>query len=301
MGRYLKPLRRLALLAALAWAGYMVLFVEPSQCKDAVADATVVEICEPVPVTSVQVLFVAVVVGLLVLPEVNELEIAGLIKLRTRVAQAEAEVAEVRAQLAQFEASAAAQAVSGSLAASTTQINLHLAERQRATGLATQSLIGDPSSFTGAAEEVVEEVGEPAVRAVTAGLLGLAQTIPEFDGEVAVVGYTFAEDGEHLEPTHDVFGAQPDLLLQATALANDDALWDGALLAQTADSWIIAAPSFTADEEPVGALAATLTPTVDAPGDEDPPEEVIAAVEVAAETYARLLVDLLGEQPPEAG
>lgn len=66
----------------------MVLFVEPTQCRDVVAESAVVQICEPLAVSSPLVLLVALIVALLLMPELSELELAGLVKLRARVARA---------------------------------------------------------------------------------------------------------------------------------------------------------------------------------------------------------------------
>lgn len=288
--------RRGALVAVLLWAAYMVLFVQPTHCRDAVADTTVVQVCEPVAVSSPAVLVVALVVALLVLPELNELELAGLVTLRRRVAETQTDVAELRAQVVHWQAAAESQALAGSTAGASAQVHVSIG-RDHSTAAAIESQQGAPGEPVALPLVPATVVGSAAVVAFRAGLLGLDDVLPSVGVNVALVGFTLAEDGGHLEATHDVFPAPPELLDRADELLNDDWPIEGNMLATAEDGWIVASPAYNDDGEVIGALAAIFTPPPDPGGIEgDPFEELAAAVEVAAAAYARLLIDLLGEQ-----
>lgn len=97
------------------------------------------------------------------------------------------------------------------------------------------------------------------------------------------------------------FPAPAALLEQATSLLNAHWPLDGPLVANENGGWIVIAPAESADGEKMAALAAILTSVPDPDTvDGDPFDDVAAAVDVAANAFARLLIDLLGEQPIKA-
>ncbi|MBO0827404.1 MAG: hypothetical protein J2P24_06445 [Streptosporangiales bacterium] len=68
----------------------VVLFVvQPSICKDTIAGTKVVHVCEPVGVTSAPALLVLIALVLLLLPEMSEVSVTGLLTLKRKADQAE--------------------------------------------------------------------------------------------------------------------------------------------------------------------------------------------------------------------
>lgn len=158
-----------------------------------------------------------------------------------------------------------------------------------------------------------EEVGEGALVAFSAGLVGLSATLPKMPGdssESVLVGLTLTAERDGLEATHDPDEAKPDLVERAVHLLNEDFPPRGGVLAVGVDGWIFASPACDGAGGLVGALVAIVSPPpVDAEDLADPSsgaaagsESMAAALDVAADGYARLLIDLLGEQAlPPAG
>jgi hypothetical protein len=278
----------------LAW-----LIGPPVQCRDAATDTGVYEVCEPVSLTSPVFWVLLVLAGLLLVPDFAEVQLGGILGLRREIAEAQTEIAHVQRDVAQLQlaaARAAASAVSAAAAqaASSAELESHLhfhLERQAETAAAVQA--------AKAAQPVVGTRRLPGVyasAAMHAGMLGLAGFFPQWCGPVQVLGLTLGRDG--FEATHDYFGVRkPDrdrimaLLAEPTSEVSVDI---------DARSWVTASRAVDDDGRVVGALGVVVSPPDIPFGQDVPPhrlEELAAAVETAARTYARLLVDLLGERP----
>ncbi len=175
-------LSRALILVVLAWSAYMLLFEQPERCRDELTEAGVaVEVCAPLESTAPEVLLGLLVIGLLLLPELTELEVGGVVTLRRAVAEARGEATQARAEAAearlvstQLAAQVSSQltanptAVAG--AASNTTINNYLQARE--TAEAQQQLTS--GTTPPAAVPVMPTLGESTLVAFTAGLTGLA-------------------------------------------------------------------------------------------------------------------------------
>jgi hypothetical protein len=271
----------------------------PVQCRDAATDTGVYEVCEPVSLTSPVFWVLLVVAGLLLVPDFAEVQLGGVLGLRRDLAETQTKIALVQRDLTELNltaARAAASAVSATAAqaASTADVESHLhlhLERQAETAAAVQAA---RAAQPGMAARRLP--GVYASAAMHAGMLGLAGFFPQWCGPVQVLGLTLGKDG--LEVTHDYFGVRgPErdrimaLLAEPTGEVSVDV---------DQHSWVTASRALDDDGRVVGALGVVLSPT-ELPSRRDIRqerlEELAASVETAARTYARLLVDLLGERP----
>jgi hypothetical protein len=304
---------RRCVLALLLVAGPVVLvLVQPQRCYDQVAGDRVVETCEPLPAGSPVVLGYLLLVGALLLPEVADLEIAGVFKLRRQIAEARADAAEAKDAVLRLTAEnrAVALATGGDATGGTSTVLVNIG-RDVATAAALLDARGEATPeqpFLEELEPVWEDTGEAALVAFRAGMLGLGSMIPvPFGGlgDVRVLGFTIGDAGDHFELTHDPSGVGEGSAARTLDLLNEDWPPQGSIRALGSDVWIFTAPATDAQGRLVGALAVLLPLSQETDvaalldGDDEPDlvEELAAAVEVAAEAYARLLIDLLGERP----
>jgi hypothetical protein len=307
--------RRVLLAIVLVAGPVALLWAEPQRCSDQVAGDVVLETCEPLAVESPLVLGYLLLVGALLLPEVADLEVAGVFKLRREIAEARADATEAKAAVLRLttESVAVALAKGGDATGGTSTVHVNIG-RDVATAAALSDARGESSPEQPLLEElepVWEDTGEAALVAFRAGMLGLSWILPAPYGDpadVRVVGFTIGESGDQFELTHDPSGVGEGLATRALGLLNEDWPPAGSIRALGADGWIFAAAATDAQRRLIGALAAVLPPPRPAelaalPDDEvgrDEVEHFAAAVEVAAEAYARLLIDLLGERPGQA-
>lgn len=298
------------IVVVLAGAAYLLLAEKPERCGDQLTDdGQKVEVCAPIEATSPEALLVVLVIGLLLLPELTELEVGGVVTLRRAVAeangqatQARAEAAEARLASAQLAARVEARLTANPTAtANPTVYNIVQAQQ---TAEAQQELAGAAGRGGRDGAPVVPTLGESSLVAFTAGLVGLATHLPRVDEtvEVSVLGLTLADNRQDLEATHNPFDV-PDLLVtRAEQLLNDPDMRPGDVVtAMEPEGLLVATLALVGEEQVVGGLAAVLQPApsvAEATGD-DPLDELAAAVRIAAGGYAQLLVDLLGEQPIE--
>ena len=307
--------RRLVLAVFLIGGPVTLLLAQPQRCYDQVAGDVVLETCEPLPVQSPLVLGYLLLVGALLLPEVAELEVAGVFKLRRQIAEARAEAAEAKEAVLRLTAEnrAVALARGGDATGGTSTVLVNIG-RDVATAAALSDARDEPSLGQPLLEElepVWEDTGEAALVAFRAGMLGLPGILPAPYGDpadVRVVGFTIGESGDQFELTHDPSGIGEGLAARVLGLLNEDWPPQGSVRALGSDGWIFTAPATDAQRRLVGALAAVLPPPPhpevaafsDEDGGPDLVEQFAAMVEVAAEAYARLLIDLLGERPGSA-
>lgn len=290
--------RRALLVALIGGAAYTLTQDHPRRCHDEVSDgAQVVSVCEPIATTSPEAFVWIVAVGLLLLPELSELEIAGVLKLKRQVEQAQGEAAEARIEAAHAQLAAAQLATQ----VATQQTNV-TANNQQALTLTIQTAEAQrilAGTDQPPARISTPTVGQSALVAFNAGMLGLEQLIePPPGSQVAVVGFTVAEDGS-LEAIHNPYGVKDAMLDRAAGLLNDPGLQPSEVLSAIApDGWVVATLALTTPGELIGGLAVVLQPT---PAFEDITDEPLgpvgAQLRVAAGAYGQLLVGLLGEQP----
>jgi hypothetical protein len=300
---------RILIVSVLAGSAYLLLFENPQRCGQQLSDAgQAVRVCAPLEVTSPQALLVLLVIGLLLLPELAEIEIGGVLTLRRAVAEAKGEATQARTEAAEARLASAQLAAqvtqltahTASAAAATSTTNIYL-EQARQTAEAQAQLQSEVPSQPSAA--VTTTPGQSSLVAFTAGLVGLAHSLPRLDEGVgvAVVGTTLTEDGLALEATHDPFDVEQHLLELAERLLNGTDLRPGEVVAAFEPGALVVASLAAIDGEVVGGLAAVLRPrpSVEATAGDQHLDEFYAAVRIAAGAYAQLLVDLLGEQPTE--
>ncbi len=276
--------------AVIAW-----LVGPPEVCREAVAGSQVVTICEPISVASPVVLLGLLLIGLLLVPDLAEVQIAGVLGLRRDVEEARAALAVTQRQVAEMQVAsiASSRADAESVAEVESHVHVHV-ERQAETAAAVQAArAGGPTEVSRTGP------GGYALAALHAGMLGLAGFFPAWCGPVQVLG--LSEDPEQgWVVTHDWFGVRSRFAERAVRLMREP----GEAVAVDIDdeAWVAGCLATDDDGRVVGALAVVLDPQLPTPqsGDldlaQDRMESLAAAVETAARTYARLLVDLLGER-----
>lgn len=298
------------IVVVLAGVAYLLLAEKPERCGDQLTDdGQKVEVCTPIEATSPEALLVVLVIGLLLLPELTELEVGGVVTLRRAVAeakgqatQARAEAAEARLASSQLAARVEARLTANpSATANPTVYNIFQAQQ---TAEAQQELAGADDARGPAGAPVAPSLGESSLVAFTAGLVGLAAQLPPVDEkvQVSVVGLTLANNRQELEATHNPFDVPDGIVARAEQLLNEADMRPGDVVtAVELSALLVVTLALVGGEQVVGGLAAVLRPApslADATGD-DPLDELGAAVRIAAGGYAQLLADLLGEQPVE--
>ena len=271
----------------------------PEQCKEAATDTRVVEVCEPISVTSPIVWVVLLGAGLLLVPDFAEVQLGGVLGLRREIVETQERVAGVQRDLAQMSL-AMARAAAGAASSAAAQaesfaeveqhLHLHM-ERQAATAAAVEAAQTERPVLPGR-----RSPGVYASAAMHAGMLGLGGLFPPWCGPVQVVGLTPDDGG--LEITHDYYGVRAAYLDRVRALLAEPGEVSVDL---DEDAWVATCAALDDDGQAVGAVGVVLD-ELEPPADgqdlsTERLEELAAAVETAARTYARLLVDLLGERP----
>ena len=284
-GQILRWARRLLVLLLVAWAMWLLWRQGvPTSCRQAVAGSNVVSVCSPMATTDPRAVLFVVAIGLLLLPDVKELEVAGLFTLRRRVDEVKQDAYELKQELASIRSEANANAVAHN------QTIFNVDTRQEQTGRALAEVEGGDGVF-----DEDEEVGAYAQLAFEAGLFGLTTLLPANADDVRLIGYTVGDDGR-LEPT---FSTGDGTAVEQVDLNN---LTDLVNRKSPREPTIAILPGTYAvfdfaelDEGLVGALAVVITG--DLVEDTDLLNSLASAVAVAAGAYGQLLTDLLGEQP----
>lgn len=297
-----KTIRRV-LLGLLVVLG--VIFVSggpPQVCQDAVTENAAiqsgkVELCGPVGLTDLRVALFAFAAALLLIGELSELEIAGVVSLKARVAEARAEAAEVRAEVARLRASADARSTA------TAVTNVYTHGRPADTAEALDRAERGELSITGADVQPLTARVDPGVAAAAAfsvAFAGLRTLLPSWTADAAVIGYTLTAEGTFARHA-DSRAEQAEIDACAALLDEDGATsW----LDVSPERWLAAVSVGDDTGAPMGAIAVVLR-TPPGPGEvadeRRAHEDLETAVEVLGTIYARLLIDLLGERAPIAG
>lgn len=292
---------RRALIVVLLF-GSAVLLVDghAQQCRDAAVGDTseTITLCEPLTATSPEVLLVLLLVGLLLLPELSELEIAGVLTLKRAVEQAQSDAGEAKAEATEAKQALTQVAAQVSQLQAVQSVSVTVTNQAAETAQAHQLL---NAGGGGAAGAPVPTVGESSLVAFNAGLSGLADLLPPLAEGVgmSVVGLTLTEDGKAVEATQNPFGVDDPTVELIERLLND--VEPGQTITGVGvNALVLGALALTEDGEVVGGLAAVLQPPppVESMG-EDPLEPLDVRVRIAAAAYAQLLTDLLGEPPSQ--
>lgn len=253
-----------------------------------------VQVCEPMGLSDPRVALYLIVAALLLLPEVSELELYGVVTLRRRLEEAREEARELKEEITRIRTQASA--LSHANAASRTDINLNVRQFQTASAL-DDVTTGDMGPF-----EPDEEVGAYAQMAFQAGLAGLPQLLPAWGQDATLIGYTLGEDGR-LERTYQIGDDYDDATLGDLDRRANQRPYETGITVRP-QCWTAMAYAMD-DGAPVGALA-VLVPGEDlaleeAAGAGDEWETLAASAEAVARAYARLLIDLLNERPARSG
>ncbi len=291
--------RRLAAVALVAWGGWMLLFGRVADvCRDEVADSKVVQVCEPIALTDPRLVWVVLAVLLLLLPDVSELELAGVLSLKRAVAQVEGQAEQLRGE-------------AHKLRLMTTQLNQQRVEQGQGQGQGQAvynifpqdlgpkltSFLDDVASNDTTAMTEDEELGGYTSLVISSALTGmLNEVFAAWSGRVNLIGWVRLEDGTY-EPWYLVATVNGDIAaLAQTHVTDGDPFGD--LLVTVGDD-VVVVTAFTATP---GAGPATLRVlgalSVLVESDEEPTEEELedlgAKAEAAAGAYGLLLLRVLG-------
>ncbi|MGL5817992.1 MAG: hypothetical protein ACRCYR_10540 [Phycicoccus sp.] len=269
--------RRLLVVLLVAAAGMaFVVTGVPEVCQDAAVGGRVTEVCEPMAPTDPRALLYLLVLGLLLLPEVNEVEVAGVLAVRHRLDEVRDEALELRAELAHIRTQAAAV----SLATASSRNHIVIDNRQRAAWLADGSA-GPPPGHALLDEAALAE------SALRIGLAGLPSVLPVDSGPATFVGFTTGATG-CLEPTHVTGDVGDALVAWMTDAVNESPASSGVI--DVGRPEVVAFAHSTLTGGPRCALAVVLAEPVVPAGVWF--DDLLAAVGVAARAYARLVADL---------
>jgi hypothetical protein len=254
-------------------------------------DGAAVRLCETMRLGDPRAALYVLLAALLLFPEVNELEIGGVLTLRRRLDQMGGEARELKSELAEIRSQAFA--LSQSAASNRTEVNTTIVGRPEETG----ELLAEAST---APHDETADVNAAAYAqlAFVAGVTGLPQALPAIATGSTVLAYTPSETGQ-LEV--NAASTQPTTLEvePVTRLVNEDP--PEPRVQRMSDCWAVTAPVLDARQRLLGAVAVLLDPAMPGVPDGATPtaaeaEEMGALAELAAQVYRRLLVDLLGER-----
>lgn len=272
----------------------------PVVCSQQVPSGTTVsvEICEAASVADPRFLLLVLAIGLLLLPELAEIEVAGVLKVRKQVKEAKEEVSGLSTELGHIRAqilTTAVAAANSNSRASVENYNL-FPERFTDVSRALKEVAGDGGDF-----DAGEERGVYAAIAFEAGFYGLTRYLPDRMMPAVVAGYVF-DDNEKLAlysvATHgDGIGESEAAQRMAAAPR-----MTGVFLYEREDEYVVTAPACDDEGLVVGALAVRM-PTSAAALDQGDGGDTVGTVELMANAFARLLIDVMGDRPrkPPAG
>lgn len=295
-----KWVRRVLVIVLLALAARELLVDGlPRVCEEQVAEGAVVTVCHAMGVTDPRVGLFLLAVGLLLLPDLSELEVAGVVKLQRKVDAARTEVAElsgelvgVRNQISSLTAAHAASAAQSSSSGNT--VSLTVTAQAAETGAALQDIDSGDTTIL----EPAEEEGTFGLLAFDAGMRGLLGLLPGAGEGGAVVGMTFDDNGDLT--WHAQTGADVDRHVVEQLISQARERPDNLRIRTDGEWWTSTAPATVAEGQ-VGAVGVLLPHD---PEDSDDSreeatrraDEVGESTELVAGTYGRMLVALLGEQ-----
>ena len=168
-------------------------------CRDEVAGSTVVQVCDPAGATDPRILWVLLVVVLLLLPDVSELELAGVLSLKRAVAQVGGQAQQLSGEV---------QRVSAALSAVTQQFAVQITAQGQGQGQTQQLVVQMPpaaqvENFFNDIESndvstltAEEEVGGYASLAFASAMSGmLAELFGPWAHRANLVGWVGQPDG----------------------------------------------------------------------------------------------------------
>ena len=179
-------------------------------CHDELAGEKVMKVCSPMGATDPRVGLWLLTLVLLLLPDLSEIEIGGVLKLRRVVEETKQEAETLRGELADIRTSAAAAAQAGAVSGADAKASVSI-DLSRSV----DAFLDDVDSGDTGALSPAEERGAFAQLAFTAGLAGL---IPQFfsawEKDAFLFGWMLSQDGEFVL-THTVPDIVPAGLVDA--------------------------------------------------------------------------------------
>lgn len=310
--------RRAAAFALLLFGVYLLVWDKVGPvCHQELADNNAaVSVCAPVEATDPRVLGWVLVVIVLFLPDLSEVEIGGILKLRRAVEETKDETQALRGELAEIRTQAAALSQSASAAGAESKATIY---NRIALGRSVNEFLDDVEAGETGSLSPTEERGAYAQLAFTAGLTGM---IPQFfsrwQDDVYLVGWVLGEDGQ-FELTHLVPDAVPAGLDEAIEDQLDvRSARDGATFllgdpsAYAVGGYAFSDPDLSGQRHLLGALGVLILPEGADPAagqvvqagvdptdgfDADEIDDLRAATASAAAVYGLMLTQLLGERP----
>ena len=288
--------RRVLLVALLVGATvWLFFFGLPEVCSQQLPAASnrPVDVCETMSVSDPRAALFVLVAGLLLLPELSELEVAGVVTVRKELKEAKDEVSGLRTELTHIRNEILTAATAAAHSQSKASVENYNVFPQRATDVrrAYKEVGGDGD---GEFDES-EERGAYAAVAFEAGFDGLTRYLTDGMTPAVVAGYQFnAADELELDlmtTRGDVPAVCQDALLGASPPRTSGVFFDDSI-----NGYMLSAPACDDQGLVVGALVVLMPEKVANPDQVDE-EDTVGTVVMMANAYARLLIDVMGETP----
>ena len=292
---------RRALAGALVlWGGWMLVWGGIADvCRDEIADSKVVQVCEPIALTDPRLVWVVLAVLLLLLPDVSELELAGVLSLKRAVAQVEGQAEVLRGEVRQTSAALSTLTQQLTVQATAAQGQSQSVVLQVPPAGQYSSFVKDVESGDTSALTVDEEVGGYASLAFTSAMTGmLSEVFGEWSNRVGLVGWVTQGNGR-FRPSYLVDDSVDQLAVDVIGDALDVAdPSSGTFVTELPDLVIVTAfapaPLTSATQvRIVGALSVLIDSAE--PVVVDDLDDLAAKTLAAAGAYGLLLQRVLGE------
>lgn len=292
--------RRLLVGALVVWGGWMLLWGRVADvCRDEVADSTVVQVCEPIGLADPRLVWVVLAGLLLLLPDVSELELAGVLSLKRAVAEVESQAEQLRGEVQQ--ASAALSAVTQQLAVQSTAQGQGQSQQlvvQMPSAAQVENFFNEMASNDVTALTVEEEAGGYASLAFASAMTGmLSEVFGPWADRARLVGWVGQPDGT-FDSTYIVQVVAVEEAGQVAAALTHPDTGVGPFLIDFPDSGcaitaLVPDLYGTRSGKPLGALSIFVGPPE--PGVTDDLDALAANTVAAAGAYGLLLQRVLGE------
>jgi hypothetical protein len=284
----------------------------PERCSDQISDGKLFEnVCSTVSATDPISIWFLLVLVVLLLPDLSEIEVGGVLKLKRTVEEAQQEVEQTKAKAQELRADftslrqdaiagaeAAAEAVAASVAKSMAQAGVifNLGDSGEQIAKFWNAAVGGEEPSTPQLG-TAEKRGAYTFLAFTAALRGLTQELfPALQQSITLVGFTLDQSGgftathttENLpqpivDAIEDDLTADPEFATRMPSFIGDD-------------GWIaVTSLAYAGDGKLVGALAVVTSEDLTDAAQAGFQHDLAVGAAAAAGAYGSLLTQLLGE------
>jgi hypothetical protein len=245
------------------------------------------------PVTDSRALLFLLVVGALLLPDLAELEVGGILRVRRQLDDVKGEAAELKTEIAHIRTEILTAATAAANSQSRASVENYNVFPERATDV--RRAYDEVAGHGDGEFDESEKRGAYAAVAFEAGFYGLPRYLSDGMTPAVVAGYLFNADGD-LEL--DLMTTRGDVPagLQDAQLAAHPPPTSGVFYDDSVDGYVLSAPASDDQGLVVGALVVRM-PVSAAGSDQEDGEDVVGTVVMMANAYARLLIDVMGEKP----